>query len=412
MPAHGAAVIAEDVARRSYGRLVALLASRSGDLAAAEDALSIAFARALETWPVRGVPENPEGWLLTVARNRQLDVSKSAVVRTAVPIETTPTAELPMATIDPDDMPDERLKLLFVCVHPAIDPQIRCPLMLQTVLGIEADAIGRAFLVPEAAMAQRLVRAKRKIKDARIPFEMPSRSDMGERLDAVLEAVYGAYAIGWDTPQIGDADLGAEALFLVELLASLMPDNPEVLGLAALILHGEARRSARVSSGGQFVPLEDHDTGLWDHVLIHRAEALLQRARTSGSIGRFQLEAAIQSVHAHRVVTGVTDWAALELLYEGLIRIAPGVGTAVGRAIAVGRVRGPLAGLACLSQIETTARDTYQPAVVVRAHLLAEAGHAAEAREAYERAIKLTVNPVIRAFLTAKLHAVPSPAQH
>jgi predicted RNA polymerase sigma factor len=408
-PAPAAAVavaVASRAARDSYGRLLALLASRSGDLAGAQDALAEAFASALETWPQRGVPSNPEAWLLTVARNRQSDVWHSAAARTSVPLDAEEIEDMLISDVDLDAIPDQRMKLLFVCAHPAIDAAMRAPLMLQTVLGIDADVIARAFLVPAAAMAQRLVRVKRKIKDALIPFVMPSQSDMAERLESVLEAIYGAFAIAWDTPaqappQHGDAqdadnNLTDEARFLADLLVQLLPDDAEVLGLAACIALSNARSAARVSAEGAYVPLESQDTTRWDARQIAWGEHLLQRAQALGAMGRFQLEAAIESVHTHRAQSGVTDWSALALLYEGLMRFAPGIGTAVGRAIAVGHSQTPAAGLAALDVIEHRVRENYQPAWAARAHLLTMDGQVAAAVVALDRAMALAPNERVR----------------
>lgn len=389
---------ARDCARTSYGRLLSLLASRTGDLGGAEDALADAFRVALETWPERGIPDNPDAWLLTTARNRLADVRRSAAARTSVELDDNEIEAALISDVDLDAIPDDRMKLLFVCAHPAIDDALRAPMMLQTVLGVDADVIARAYLVPASAMAQRLVRVKRKIKQAGIPFELPSRSDMGRRLEAVLEAIYGAFSIGWDlaAETIGnttDDDLAEEAQYLADLLVQMLPNEPEVLGLAACLTLAAARRPARVSAEGRYVQLDHQDTALWNSEQIAWGERLLLRARASGAVGRFQLEAAIQSVHMDRARSGTTDWQALALLYEGLMRAAPSIGAAVGRAIAIGHSQRPIDGLAALDLIDARARETFQPAWAARAHLLTMAGQHHQAIEAVKCAIALAHGP-------------------
>jgi RNA polymerase sigma-70 factor (ECF subfamily) len=393
---------AERAARTSYGRLIALLAASSGDIALAEDSLADAFERALRTWPDAGVPDNPDAWLLTVARNRQRDVWGSAAARTSSPLDEgldTPLRGYSTGgagDIDMDTIPDKRLELLFVCAHPAIDAAVRTPLMLQTVLGFEAAQIAEAFAVPAAAMAQRLVRAKRRIRDAGIPFAVPSRADMPGRLPAVLEAIYGAYAIDWQgaTADEVPTSLVGESLYLAVTLASLL-DDPEALGLAALIAHSMARIDARTG----FVPLDEQDMSLWDAELIAQGEAMLHRASSFGRMGRFQLEAAIQSVHNDRRRTGETDWTALTKLYRALIALAPTLGARVALAAAVGRTDGPAAGLAELDAIDG---DGFQPWWATRAALLRDAGRSGDAAEAYGRALALTADPGIRHYLEAE----------
>jgi predicted RNA polymerase sigma factor len=400
------------IARQSYGRLLALLASRSGDLAGSEDALAEAFAQAVETWPKpdKGVPANPEAWLMAVAKNRQLDALRSAAHQTSVPLIEEEVEDVLITDVDHDAIPDERLKLLFVCAHPAIDSALRAPLMLQTVLGLEADAIGAAFLVPTATMAQRLVRVKRKIKDAGIPFETPSQSDMPARLESVLEAIYGAYSVGWQdwlgsieqSSRGPDDSIAEEARYLANLLAQLLPEEPEVLGLASYVALASSRRNARFDSLGNFVPLDQQDTSLWNSDRITFGETLLQTASNMGNFGRFQLEAAIESVHIDRRRNGNTDWASLTLLYEGLLGLAPTVGAAVARAVAVGHAQGYVQGLAALEQIPEDMLTHFQPAWVAKAHLLEMGGDLVDALSAIGSAIELTKDAKLREYLLGK----------
>ncbi|MEM8754904.1 MAG: DUF6596 domain-containing protein, partial [Pseudomonadota bacterium] len=384
----------ETLARAAYGRLLAILAAKTGDIAAAEDALADAFAEALLRWPRDGAPEKPEAWLLTVARNRWRDRVKSAANRTAAPLEAAEDAAL--AAVDPDDVPDDRLALMFVAAHPAIDAGVRAPLMLQAVLGLDAARIGAAFLIPPAAMAQRLVRAKAKIKRARIPFEPPGRAELPARLEAVLEAIYGAYALDWTAPA-SPHGLTAEALFLADLTVSLLPDEPEALGLAALLAYSHARRAAR-RDRSLYVPLDEQDPGRWDRAAIVRGDALLAKAQAAGRIGRFQLEAAIQAAHCARRPGEAPNWPAIAALYEGLAKIAPTLGAAVGRAAAFGEAFGPEAGLDALGQIAEDDARSLQPYWAAKARLLLEAG-SAEAAAAYAKAINLCTDPAARRWL-------------
>jgi predicted RNA polymerase sigma factor len=391
----------ERVARESYGRLVAYLSSHTRDVASAEDALSNALVAALMTWPRDGVPQNPEAWLMTAGRHSLIDLVRHQQVAAA----SEPT--LLLLRDEPKEVtlsgfPDERLKLLFVCAHPAIDPAMHTPLMLQTVLGLDAARVAHAFLVSPTTMGQRLVRAKTKIRDGGIQFEVPQEHELPQRLDAVLEAIYAAFGIGWDDMAGVDQrgrDLAEEAIWLARVLLQLMPGEAEVRGLLALMLHCEARRAARRGPDGRYVPLSEQDSQQWSLPLIDEAESHLAEASSRGRAGRFQLEAAIQSVHAERARSGRTEWVAIVLFYKQLIRISPTLGTRTGYAAAVGEANGPEAGLAVLDGIDPDAVSGYQPYWAVRAHLLRRLGKTSEAVDAFDRAIGLAEDPAVRQFL-------------
>jgi predicted RNA polymerase sigma factor len=391
----------ERVARESYGRLVAYLSSHTRDVASAEDALGNALVAALTAWPRDGVPQNPEAWLLTAARRSFIDLVRHRRVAEA----SEPTLQLLREEREMTvsaEFPDERLKLLFVCAHPAIDPALHTPLMLQTVLGLDAARIAHAFLVSPTTMGQRLVRAKTKIRNGGIQFEVPQERELPKRLDAVLEAIYAAFGIGWDDMAGVDQsgrDLAEEAIWLARVLLQLMPREAEVRGLLALMLHCEARRPARRGPDGRYVPLSDQDPKQWSKPLIDEAERYLGEAASRGGTGRFQLEAAIQSVHAERMRGGQTEWKAIMLFYEQLVRISPTLGTRTGYAAAVGEANGPESGLMVLDGIDPDAVSAYQPYWAVRAHLLQRLGKTSEASDAFDRAIGLAEDSAVRQFL-------------
>ena len=395
----------ERVARESYGRLVAYLSVHTRDLAGAEDALSEALLKALTAWPRDGVPHNPEGWLLTTARHSLIDFFRhQRVVADSEPDLLLFTQNTPEASLE-THYPDERLKLLFVCAHPAIDPALHTPLMLQTVLGLDAVRIAGAFLVSPKTMGQRLVRAKTKIRDGGIRFEVPAQRQLPQRLEAVLEAIYAAFGIGWDdlagTDQRGRG-LAEEAIWLARVLLQLIPGDAEVQGLLALMLHCEARRPARRDRDGRYVPLSEQDPKLWSLPLIEEAERHLAEASKGGRPGRFQLEAAIQSVHAERARSGRIEWSAIVEFYAQLIRISPTIGRRAGYAAALAEANGPAQGLAVLDAIDQDAVSAYQPYWAVRAHLLQRLGRTLEAADAYDRAIGLAEDPAVREFLLQK----------
>ena len=397
---------AERVARESYGRLVAYLAARTRDVAGAEDALAEAFAAALRMWPLEGVPDNPDAWLLTVARRRQTDALRRRTTRQAGEEHLMMMAdEIEAAAASPDTIPDRRLALMFACAHPAIERGMRAPLILQTILGLTAIDIAAAFLIPPATMGQRLVRAKTRIKDAGIPFGIPEKEELPERLDAVLDAIYAAYSKGWK--ELGDPALADEAIWLARLVVSLMPDQPEAKGMLALMLYTAARNGARRGSNGDYVPLETQDTRLWDIEMIGLAEVLLRDANSAGPSGRYQLEAAIQSAHAARRLNGAQTWPAIVALYGHLERLTGSPVVTLNRAAALAEVEGPDAALKTLDTIANDRRMAdYQPYWAARGHLLARAGHKDAAHEALTVALGLTTDTAVRHYLQGRIAAL------
>jgi RNA polymerase sigma-70 factor (ECF subfamily) len=405
--------IAEAVARRSYGKLVAFLATRTRDVAAAEDALSDAFAAALVDWPTSGIPTSPEAWLMTVARRKLIDASRRRRSGEGAADHLRLMAEeLEAAAESQLEIPDQRLALMFACTHPAVERGIRAPLMLQAILGFDAATIASAFLVSPSTMGQRLARAKSKLRQAGIPFRVPERADLRERLDSVLEAIYAAFAEGWSDPAGTDVrrrNLAEEGIWLGRLVISLLPDEPEAIGLLALMLHAEARRAARRNADGDYVPLAEQDPAAWDERLIDEAEALLLRASGMGRIGRYQLEAAVQSAHVVRRRTGSSDWSAIERLYDALSAITDSPVVKINHAVALAETRGAPAGLAVLDALADDARlAEYQPYWAARAGLLARAGEVAAADQAYQRAIGLESDPAVRDFLQQRRMALLS----
>lgn len=400
-PDPGASRAAERAARESYGRLLAWLAYRWRDVAAAEDALAQAFEAALRHWPVDGVPRSPEAWLMTVARRELLQQHRHARLANDPAVQALFEPE-PLAPEAPA-LPDDRLKLLFVCAHPALSPAVHAPLMLQTVLGLDAAVIAEAFLVSPAAMAQRLVRAKARIRSTGLRFEEPEPRELPERLAAVLEGLYGAFTLGSNTALRSDVDgLGDEALYLTRLVVQQLPAQPEPLGLLALMLYSRARRAAQFDEQGRFVPLSRQDTSHWDLAQIEQAEQCLWQASKAKMPGPFQLEAAIQSAHCRRAMSGQTPWPAIVQLYGQLVRQFPSTGARVAQAVAMAEAGEPAAALAQLQGLDPATVASHQAYWVARAHVLKRLGQSAEARTALSRAIGLTEDPRVRAYLATQ----------
>jgi len=407
-----AARTAEMVARRSYGKLVAFLAARTRDLAAAEDALSDAFASALQDWSRNGCPENPEAWLLTVARRKTIDSVRRRETRDVAEPELKRIAHgLEAAAGESSGIPDRRLGLMFACAHPAVEAGVRSPLILQVVLGLDAKRIASAFLVSPAAMGQRLVRAKEKIRQAGIPFRIPEKDELPARLDTVLDAIYAAFAEAWSDPagaDIARRGLSEEAIYLGRVVIELLPNEPETLGLLALMLYAEARRAARRNADGEYVPLAEQDTSAWDFETIAEAEELLLRASKDGKPGRYQIEAALQSAHVHRIQTGISNWAEIVKLYDVLLALTESPVVAVNRVLAIAETDGSRIALMELDKIAGDSRlAEYQPYWAVRAELLTKLKKGSEAREAYQIAIGLERDPAVRRFLQRRQEALP-----
>jgi len=393
---------AEFEARQAYGRLVAVLAARSGDLSGAEDALGDALLVALERWPIDGVPANPPAWLLTVARRRTIDGVRKRARADAAQAEILRMHDETEAAMNDDrPFPDDRLGLMLACAHPAVDVAARTPLMLQAVLGLSAERMASAFLSSPAAMTKRLVRAKAKLAASGVSFALPEREVLAERMDPLLDAIYAAFTLAQGDD--GDPTLRGEALWLGRVVAELAPNDPEAGGLFALMLFVAARSSVARDA---YLPLSRQDPESWDAALIDEAEARLRHAGRLGRPGRFQLEAAIQAVHVARRKSGHTDWAAILILYQKLLDIAPTIGAQVAFAAALAQAGDPAKALEVLAALEPARTATHQPFWATQAHALAAVGRTHEAAEAYLIACGLTESTAIRTWLLERRAAL------
>lgn len=394
----------ERVARLSYGRLVALLAARTGSVSTAADALSDALLRALDVWPRDGVPARPEAWLMAVAKNRARDAARAGR-RTGDAADHLAMLEEERREMGQAVTPDRTLDLMFVCAHPAIEARMRTPLMLQLVLGLDARRMAAAFLIPPATLGQRLTRARAKIEAARIGFALPDGDDLVPRLGHVLDAVYAAFTVGTDGDGAGDAksaSLAREALWLGSLVAARLPDQSEAQGLLALMLFTLARRAARVDATGCLVPLADQNPALWDGEMMDDAEEALLLAVRAPTLGRYQIEAAIAAAHAARRRGTAPDPAAIVALYQGLVALHPSLGAVVGLAGALVEAGDPTGAMTVLDGADPARAASYQPWWAVRAHALRKAGDEPGAAAAFDRAIALTADPAARLFLTRR----------
>lgn len=382
----------EQVFKDSYGKILSALLHRGFDLPTAEDALSAAFETAIRNWALSSTPAQPESWLFTVANHRAIDIKRKLSRTTS--IEESRLTSIPFSDSD-EPIGDERLRLFFLCTHPAIDSQSQTPLMLQLILGFSAREISDAYLVNEVTMSQRLVRAKKKVQIANIAPELPSPDQLESRSCSVMESVYALYCRGWEQPRESSRiSLAREAEDLARILLALLSDNPEAMGLLALILFCDGRRGARTGVEGAFIPLDEQDMEAWNWQILREAEGLLKSASARSRPGRFQLEAAIQSAHVSRRATGFPAWDQILKLYDLLLSVAPTTANQLGRVAVLARVQGPEAALDALSSLETG--GTYQPFYAVRSSILADLGRTSEARADAQRAIELSDDPSIK----------------
>jgi RNA polymerase sigma-70 factor (ECF subfamily) len=394
----------EAVFRREYGRCVAALIRFLGDIDIAEEAVQEAFTVAVTKWPADGEPPNPGAWIVTTARNRAIDRLRRESIRHERHTQADHlygTRPIESELIEEEVVPDERLRLIFTCCHPALNQQAQVALTLRLLGGLETPEIARAFLVPEATVAQRIVRAKRKIKDTHLPYRVPSEAELPDRLGPVLSVVYLVFNEGY-TATTGDlirADLCAEAIRLARLLVALMPDEPEAHGLLALLLLSHARRAARVASDGSLVRLADQDRRLWDAELVHEGQSIVVACVRRNMPGPYQLQAAINAVHSAAPTTQDTNWRAVLALYDQLYALTPNPVVALNRAVVVAEIDGPAAGLAAIEDLDLGAYHLFH---ATRADLLRRLGRTAEASAAYAEALPLATNPTEQAFLAAQ----------